>query len=319
METLPALMEDSPALEPSLKQEDHDAFDNKGRYDVRFYTLEELRNVQVAVARVVFSNDDWEGGEERVREAIHVEGGCTIVGVAPSVWRGVIKNVPGSLSALGFDPEGMNLSLREDHRQDDGVRNHEAERAKAIGRRWVIVVGYRCGRFTPGPILVLQGLRYQGNVGASIRTAVQANMFEEIIIIDPEFQEGAKNNTRILDKDMDYYSLMNAPLISIRKLADVTEFVQLADSSEPRRARHWVATALGSVSVNMFSDDAGDALVAAGTDAYMMMGSETDGLPEKIIGDPRCTCLRIPSMSSSINVGAALAMVIACTLIRKGA
>ena len=50
-----------------------------------------------------------------------------------------------------------------------------------------------------GPILVLVGLKYRGNVGTIFRTAVQANCFESIYIIepedDPEDDEGSQSHT----------------------------------------------------------------------------------------------------------------------------
>ncbi|GMH84279.1 hypothetical protein TL16_g09876 [Triparma laevis f. inornata] len=217
-----------------------------------------------------------------------------------SVWRGLLKNVPGSLTSQF--PSYLS------------TKDGENDRAAHIASLYVILVSTPSN--SPGPILVLQGLRYKGNIGAIIRTAVQANIFESIVIIDPIFEEDAKNNSRVEEKDVDYYSLMNAPLIEIVYMKDLHDFKVFSDS-EMNKNRKWLATHLNSEAINMFSPLASSHLLAASIDSFVFLGSEGDGLPEGFVEDERCTCLRIPSMSSSINVGAAAAMVVACICMHR--
>ena len=92
-------------------------------------------------------------------------------------------------------------------------------------------------RWTYAPILVLVGLKFRGNIGTIIRTAVQANYFEAVYIIDAESNNNnnnnandkkkswePKDNTKISMKDIYYYSMLNAPLIPIKRFATINEF-----------------------------------------------------------------------------------------------
>ena len=229
-----------------------------------------------------------------------------ILPVAPSVWKGVIKNVPGPLDG-------------ENHANEDS-------RASVIGKDRVVTVSLSALRAPSGlaasspgpvgPVLVLQGLRYRGNVGTIFRTAVQSNVFRSIVIIAPVHDPTAKNNDRIPDSDLYYYSLMNAPLIDISRMASVSEFLEYA-RSDSEAHRPFIATSLAPGFLDMFSSEASSALLAAGMDAFVFLGSEGGGLSNEVTGDDRCTYLRIPSMSSSINVGAAFAMLVAAISKRR--
>lgn len=188
--------------------EDVDAYDTHGLWVVSFATLEVLRTAR-NLRRVVYSNENFTAADE-LRAHVTTMGAqveaveaVEAVGVSPSVWKGVIKNVPGSL--VNAFP---------------GDYDSEVSRAQAIGSTHVVAVSIRLPsspvavpptaspptlHSLPGPVLVLQGLRYRGNVGAILRTAVQANMFSEVVVIDPVYEEGAKNNDRIPDSDVYYY------------------------------------------------------------------------------------------------------------------
>ena len=172
-----------------MNREDADAYDSHGLWTVSFATPETLSS-STSLRRVVYSSGEFAHAEE-LRAKFGADG-PVVLAVAPSTWKGVIKNVSGSL--VDAFP---------------GEYDSEASRAQAIGSSHVVTVSLRSSSLSlappPGPVLVLQCLRYRGNVGAILRTAVQANMFSEVVVIDPVYEEGAKNNDRIPDSDVYYY------------------------------------------------------------------------------------------------------------------
>lgn len=206
-----------PPPPPPLPTEDTDAYDTSGRYIVRLLPITDLPSLYATteykkglITKIIYSNDATTGGDSsssRILSAFKTNpdhpSTLTITGVPLSCWRGVLKNVPGSLPP----PEGSESPTTS--------KNFENSRALRLGSFHVILVSLASSSFSPGPILVLQGLRYKGNIGAIIRTAVQANLFQSVVVIDPVYDADAKNNDRVEAKDVDYYSLMNAPLIDI--------------------------------------------------------------------------------------------------------
>ncbi|GMI09176.1 hypothetical protein TrVE_jg12651 [Triparma verrucosa] len=309
----------SPPPPPPLPHtEDTDAYDTSGRYIVRLLPINDLPSLHATdeykkglITKIIYSNDATAGGDgssSRMLSAFKTNdhpSTLTITGVPLSCWRGVLKNVPGSLPP------------HEGSENPTTSKSFENFRALRLGSFHVILVSLASSSFSPGPILVLQGLRYKGNIGAIIRTAVQANLFQSVVVIDPVYDANAKNNDRVEAKDVDYYSLMNAPLIDIIYMTDLSEFQSYANSTETNKNRKWLATHLNNSAINMFSPLASPHLLAAAHTSFVFLGSEGVGLPDEFIEDSRCTCMRIPSMSSSINVGAAAAMLIACISMQK--
>lgn len=104
---------------------------------------------------------------ERLRAAIERQAGYTVelLVVSPSVWIGLLRNVPveRKLHADEQIPGATLVTVSL-------VPSVAAARAAGAPRL--------------GPILVLVGLKYRGNVGTIVRAAVQANIFEAIHIVD---------------------------------------------------------------------------------------------------------------------------------------
>ena len=219
----------------------------------------------------------------------------TFHGLKVASWKGAILNVSGTLDELADVPEDSE------------------NRAAAVGARYVIAVRLRQA-YSPAPILVLAGIRYRGNLGTIVRSAVQSNRFESIIIVDPDETApkvpGEKlSNNRVSPVDVDYYSMQNAPLIPITRVATLHEFMECHRDSD----RKIVATALNDRSLDVYSDQARDCL----NDPllYLMMGCESAGLPDFVTHSDGCVSVEIPSLSASINVGCAFSIVLTCMIL----
>eukprot|EP01048_Picozoa_sp_COSAG05_P024988 COSAG05_NODE_6141_length_1014_cov_0.903825_1_plen_257_part_10 len=176
-----------------------------------------------------------------------------------------------------------------------------------------------------GVILVLVGLKYRGNVGSIVRAAVQANLVEEIHIVElerapepePESEVGQQRRRgqrqtsggdgcpvhfdgAVCDKDIVYYSLCNAPLMRIRRFSSVEEFLR---QRVPERKLVGVdgGTTYVGTPHNIYSASAKTALRRCG---YVAVGAEDLGLPGDFI--QACDDLvMIPMLSASINVACA--------------
>ena len=93
-----------------------------------------------------------------------------VVCLSPGGWKGVLRNVPNS----------------SDGEQEGG---QDCATVVAVG----LVPNFarlRAAGKSAGPILVLVGLKYRGNVGTIVRSAVQANFFEAIYIIEDDYRNG---------------------------------------------------------------------------------------------------------------------------------
>jgi tRNA(Leu) C34 or U34 (ribose-2'-O)-methylase TrmL len=143
---------------------------------------------------------------------------------------------------------------------------------------------------------------------------MQANFFGRIVMIDPEFDDGAVKNDRVDKKDLAFYSMCNNVLIDIEYSESVDAFLE---SDVGREERQWVAAALEESSVNLYSREAIPVLNGLALDGVLFMGSEAQGLPEAIINDARCQSVMIPAMSASVNVGVAFGMVLAAVMMRR--
>jgi hypothetical protein len=83
---------------------------------------------------------------------------------------------------------------------------------------------------------------------------------------------------RILESDLDYYSVKNAPLAIIRRFETTRQF--LAHVSSNLGKRKMVATCLGPGSINAYSRRAKAALTSQ-DGILLLLGSEGDGKSHK--------------------------------------
>ena len=222
----------------------------------------------------------------------------TVVQLSGSGWKGCLRNVPLQNFPGDFDVD-------ESNGQVVTVRRNE-NRTKGKAR----------GPFAP--ILVLCGLLYRGNIGTIVRSAVQANAFERIIIIDgEEIKGGGRKGVRLLDKDITYYSMLNAPLIHIDRYRSIDEFFDQENETDEvyhRKERIKVATALTTKSLDVYSEKAMNRLRK--DNFLVFLGAEGDGLPKRVLemcstetADSLDCHIQIPKYSASINVSCAFAVV----------
>ena len=247
--------------------------------------------------RVVYCKDHM--AESTIRQLVDSLGSCTrpasttpvgMVALGASGWKGVLRNVPRG----GFPQQlrGANLSDPE------------------YASTHVVVVRANFDRTSDGvhgPILVLCGLKYRGNVGTIVRSAVQTNSFERILIIDHvEVAEDAPAaSSRIADKDIAYYSMLNAPLAHIEHFTCVQDFFQVFQRQHDPSKRTWVATALTKDSIDIYSSK-GIGLLRDPS-LLLFLGTEAYGLPQDIL--QRCHAIQIPTFSASLNVSCAFSVV----------
>ena len=286
------------------KGEDRGGYDHNGRYNVSIVNILDInRRNNDKLEKIVFS-----------KQAITVPNPIyepnykhKILGCQPSTWHGCLRNAPGVLSErFPLQRSGENSEDIED----------EKERSERIGRDHVVVVELRNIEERKGPGLVLQGLRYRGNIGTIVRTAVQCNFFERLVMIDPDFDPEAHNNSRVAEKDLEFYSMCNSVLLNVDHYGSVEEFRESPLARE--EGRPWLAAALVPGSVNLYSRSATPLLSSLCLrSGLLFMGSEGLGLPQSIVGDSRCRSVMIPAMSASVNVGVAFGMVMAAVLMRR--
>jgi len=256
--------------------------------DVKEYELEALRSF--AIEEGTYNEPVGQTDSSNLRIEVR--------GLAFGAWQQLNRNVP---SHLRFTNSG------------------QVPRFVAVARRkppW------------RGPIVVLVGLKYGGNVGAIIRSAVQANVFQAVYIVEergtrtetsPLFtktwgvSETGKNKEEVKDKylsdkDISYYSMWNAPLIEIRRFQTVDQFLKAADEDSGNYSnccRATVCLDTGRESFSLYSKDAiGLFQSHAGKVMYLVIGAEDTGIPQTII-DCATALVEIPAMSASINVSSA--------------
>jgi tRNA G18 (ribose-2'-O)-methylase SpoU len=207
------------------------------------------------VSKIIISNL-FEGEiDEKQKDKIEV------LHSGSSVWRYFVRNIPENIKNGDLDPLNTSIVLQKMKKK--------------------------------APILVLTNLKYKGNVGCIIRTVVQSNLFESVIIINDDGNKFSKN-------DIMYYSASNAPLIPI-SYSKTTDFIKQLDSTRKIISIHISPSALNiydKKSINRLQND----------NTYIIMGAEDKGIPEEIqsISDTHC---QIPSFSSCINVSSAFATV----------
>ncbi len=145
------------------------------------------------------------------------------------------------------------------------------------------------------PILVLTELKYKGNIGSIVRSAVQSNIFESIIII-------THKDYNISKPDIRYYSVMNSPLIPIIKVDSVQSFLDQIDKS-----RKLVCVNMHEKSMNIYDSKVKNIL--KNDNSYIIMGAEDNGISE-VIQEVCDTHIEIPQLSSSINVSSAFMVIL---------
>ena len=266
-----------------------------GVYAVRllsFVALRESISVPARVCRIVVSQraDPEIVGSLRASLSSVSPWAVSAVVLPPSGWRGVLRNVPSRDGSAATEDEY------------DGVSH-------------CVVVSLRSAAQARGRILVLAGLKYRGNIGTVVRSAVQSNAFRAIWIIRSEGDGasgagGSKADRRgATDDELNYYSMQNAPLVPIRRFASAAEFLVAADADATAREarRRMVAVELGDRAVHLFSRAAAEVLRER--DLYVVLGAEDVGTPAAIL--ERCDALlEIPSLSASINVSCAFMAVL---------
>ena len=186
-----------------------------------------------------------------------------IVTSGNSVWNNFLRNIPNQLKINGTNPGNTIISL---------TKNKEI-----------------------GPILVLVELKYKGNIGSIIRSAVQSNIFESIIII-------TSKNRDISNQNIKYYSVMNSPLIPIIKLNNINDFIKNLDQN-----RKLISMNIHPNSINIYENMAKQILKC--DNSYIIMGSEDMGIPIEI-QEKTNYHVEIPHLSSCINVSCAFMVIL---------
>lgn len=133
----------------------------------------------------------------------------SVVCLPPSGWKGVLRNVPESSDGQeGKSGEVVAVALLPNF-----------ARLRAAGS-------------PAGPILVLVGLKYRGNVGTIVRSAVQANFFEAIYIIEDDYKHG--------DSADDCNGSVETRIAG--GSGDVNTDIAGTDNMTPADQLHWAAT-----------------------------------------------------------------------------
>ena len=169
---------------------------------------------------------------------------------------------------------------------------------------------------TKGPVLVLWGLKYKGNVGSIIRTAVQSNMWEGICLID-ECESPAEKSSdsgdshgvsrpNITEDDMEYYSLCNAPLIHIERFSCQEEFLNFAAQTERKIVGVDGGSEVYGNPQSLLNSSSWKLMKR--TDLFVVLGSESHGLSSAFL-DVCDHLVTLPCLSASINVSACFAAV----------
>lgn len=204
--------------------------------------------------------------------------------IVSNLYKGNIGNVYGSIEVLNSGEGVWNNFIRN-------VPN--VTKYKNVCARETVVTIYK--NKETAPILVLSELKYKGNIGSIIRSAVQSNIFESIIII-------SNSNYSISENDIRYYSVMNSPLISIIRVDSVKEFINMIDTS-----RKLVCVNMNEKSLNVYDKEVNNVLKS--DNLYIIMGAEDNGISE-IIQNKCNTHIEIPQLSSSINVSSAFMVIL---------
>ena len=155
-------------------------------------------------------------------------------------------------------------------------------------------------------------MKYRGNVGTIVRSAVQSNSFEKIYLVEKDKtasgDEGSQwevSKSSVSEEEINYYSLQNAPLIDIQRVSSVPEFV--LEAKENYAQRHMVAVELHPRAKSLYTREAIHELRDPAL--VLVVGAEDGGIPN-ILLDMCQTIVEIPSLSASINVSCAFMAVL---------
>ena len=125
-----------------------------GVWEVAMHRLDSLRaTMPPALRQLVVSGEGHTAGALPLPRTTACSG-PTVVRLPPSGWNGVLRNVPAAKRVEGADPLHWAVGVSE-------VAEGEA-----------------------GRVLVLVGLKHRGNLGTIVRSAVQANTFAAIWIVE---------------------------------------------------------------------------------------------------------------------------------------
>ena len=202
--------------------------------------------------------------------------------VPPSGWKGLLRNV----------------------RSADKVSSAaECDSASTCA----VMVSLTCAEAeVDARTLCLCGIKYAGNVGTIIRSAVQSNVFSSIALVQVARagESGSDSNKTVSDDDINWYSLQNAPLVNVQKFPSVDAYLA---SLPPAGDRKMVAVEITDKSLDLYSNAALECLRDPRT--TIVMGAEDVGTPVEIL--KRCDAtIEIPSMSASVNVSCAFSNVL---------
>ena len=279
-------------------EDDDEAGRSEPVWSVTLETVDEVAaTTHAGASKFIHCRDHGSTGDEQRLAAAAVASGASLLSVSAKMWAGLLQNVPG----LG---EGSSVTTTRPSTTDRAEDRTGCDHQRVIAVRKRPTLASR-----QSPILVVSGLEVAGNVGTIIRTAVQANAFEEIVIIDP-----ADGSDRVIDKDIGYYSVMNSPLATIRRFETAGQFLAHVRSDPDLVRREMVATSLGAGSINAYSSAAKAALTSP-SGILLLLGSEGEGLPTELL-ESSTIKLRIPSLSSSINVANAFSIVLTVMLMQ---
>ena len=259
-------------------------------YDIRLLSIENtVDDESFNPHRIIFSRDH--PNQQLMKLLTERFPTSEVLQVKPSTYKGILRNVPNMTKTVDFVTVGFQPCTTD--------------------------TTYR------GPILVLIGLEYKGNVGTIVRTAVQSNLYEQICIVDAEpgpktthddstdstgeqkFWEKNKR-TSISDEDVIYYSLCNAPLINIQRFANEKDFLQYATTKNRCMVGVDGGTTVYGKPVDLLHPSSWE--VMKRKDLFLVFGSETNGLSQTFLD--ACDHLgMLPCLSASINVASCFSAV----------
>lgn len=290
-----------------------------GVWSITLEPLSALRSI-MNLRRVVYNKDTLDSSTfQTFLDLGDGDGGVQFVPLIEKAYLNCLKNVPGHSTSESSRFAVASIADDTDNNDDNNINKN------------VICVVRNVSSHPSAPIAVMVQLEKPGNLGTIYRSIVQSNLFEGVIIVDGGVggsRQGEKTTTtnnnsnnnnvkknpqRISEKDINYYSMCNAPLIGIMKrFDDCNAFYNFATKLSKRKV---VATALVPNSLSAYSESGIDLI----TDpkVFIMMGSEEHGLPKQVLERGDTTFIHIPTLASSLNVGCAMSMIISIITIEQ--
>lgn len=275
-------------------------------YDIRLLTIDNKEDDFFVPHKIIISRDNPDL-HNLTKSLVQKYPNAEIQAAKPSTYKGVLRNVPnppdtGDFVAIGYTEPNIESK-------------------------------------TPrGPILVLCGLQYKGNIGTIVRTAVQSNLWEKICIVnvpnlakpkpietqtktETEKVVATKNtntkhqeekvweknkNKPVTDEDVVYYSLCNAPLIDIERFLNEESFLNYATATKRKIIGVDGGTTVYGTPLNLLHPSSWELMKQKAI--FVVLGSETNGLSATFLD--KCDHLAmLPCLSASINVASCFAAV----------